>query len=167
MQAKKSKNEIKHDESDEYDDNMNNSTINILTSESTHSGNFKEKEKSQKKGKTARRVEKQEAQELEQRAAKLKSRLLERNKDRVKESATGSTMDSDSTLAKDKSAGAVAESPIPIQKLPTTTATTPPTSSAVVPSEALVLPVENSTAKSCNTCGGSFPDAATYRNHFK
>ena len=53
-----------------------------------------------------------------------------------------------------------------------TSSTSAPSSSATPSGSASVVPTPSSASvtgdvKSCNTCGGSFPDAVAYRNHFR
>jgi hypothetical protein len=92
-----------------------------------------------RKGKTTKRIEKEKQIEREQRAAQLKDRLtLEQARSREIEAAKVAPSEGTQDGASQPAATPAA-----------------PASAAGVGGQ------------KCNTCGGSFPDAAAYRSHFK
>jgi hypothetical protein len=104
------------------------------------------KNKNTKKSKKAKRLEKEAKKEREIKESKLKERL---ENEKAKREATISNNVS-TTSSTDVSSSSSSSSSSYITQATTTTTTTTTLSSS-----------------KCNTCGGSFPDATSYRAHFK
>jgi len=104
----------------------------------------------QKKSKKAKRLEKEEKKEREVKESKMKQRI--ENEKAKREAAISTTTTTTTTTTTDASAPTTE-----VDKQAATTATTGTTIAAAT----------TTTSSKCNTCGGSFPDAASYRAHFK
>ena len=104
----------------------------------------------QKKSKKAKRLEKEEKKERELKESKLKQRM---ENEKAKREAISTTTTTTTTTTTD------ASTPAEVDKPAATTATAATTIGAAT--------TTSSSSSKCNTCGGSFPDAASYRAHFK
>jgi ribosome maturation protein SDO1 len=119
--------------------------------------------KGNKKGKMAKRLEKEQRKEREQKAQKLKERLqVEEDRRARHEQETALAKASDCGVHPSGSimngrAGEVVEAGRPMGSI----------QSGPGAGTSAAAAAADGKAKSCNTCGGSFPDANAYRTHFR
>ena len=104
-----------------------------------------------RKGKTARRIEKERQAEREQRASQLKARIELEQARLLKTDASTAAAASAETAPQPASAPAPAAAAAPSAATATATATA----------------AAAGAGQKCNTCGGCFADATAYRAHFR
>ena len=140
--VKKNKKTKKIKNKNDNDKNDNDKNDNLKTQDNDDDDDDDDKgdnKGAQKKSKKAKRLEKEEKKERDLKELKLKERLeAEKVKREATATATATAKEVADTTSNDTT------------NTPSTEVTTTTTSSS-----------------KCNTCGGSFPDAASYRAHFK
>ena len=143
---KKAKKKNKNTDNDKNDNKINQGNELNNDDDDDDEDYDKADNKGSKKSKKAKRLEKEAKKEREIKESKLKERL---ENEKAKREATISNNVS-TTSSTDVSSSSSSSSSSYITQATTTTTTTTTLSSS-----------------KCNTCGGSFPDATSYRAHFK
>jgi len=140
---KKAKKKKKNTDNDKNDNKINqgNELNNEDDDDDDDDADDKADNKSSKRSKKAKRLEKEAKKEREIKESKLKERL---ENEKAKREATTSN-----SVSTDVSSSSLSSN---ITQATTITATATATTSS---------------SSKCNTCGGSFPDATSYRAHFK